>query len=204
MKKVILMLGILTISPIIIIGCGTAKKEIKEITVQEQSRNISSELANAPKWVLDPSIEKGLGAVGSAKIGKAGMQFARTEALANGRDDLARMINVKVSNMIKNFCQAIGVGDNQTVDKTCSQVSKQVASEVLSGSRQKEMWMSPSGEVYVLMIIDTNLIKQVVKDGIESSYKNDAVLWQQFQAKNAHEELDKEVDKEFNKFKEQK
>lgn len=54
------------------------------------------------------------------------------------------------------------------------------------------------------MIMDTNLIKQVVKDGIESSYKNDAVLWQQWKAKNAHEELNKEVDKEFNKFKEQK
>ncbi|MEK7813647.1 MAG: hypothetical protein AAB296_07785, partial [Candidatus Desantisbacteria bacterium] len=77
MKKVILMLGILTISPMIIISCGTAKKEIKETTVQEQSRDISNELANAPKWVLDTSVEKGV-AVGSAKIGKAGMQFART------------------------------------------------------------------------------------------------------------------------------
>ncbi len=36
MKKTILMLGILIISPMIIIGCATAKKEIKETEVQEQ------------------------------------------------------------------------------------------------------------------------------------------------------------------------
>ncbi len=202
MKKVILMLGILIISPIIIIGCGATKKEIKETKVQEQG--LAKEFANAPKWVLDSSAEKGLIAVGSAKVGKAGMQFARTEALANGRDELARIISVKVSNMTKNFGQTTGIGDNQTVDKVSSQVSKQIASEVLNGSRQKEMWVSSIGDVYILVIVDTSLIKQMVKDGIESSYKNDVALWQQFQAKNAHEELDKEIDKEFNKFKEQK
>lgn len=136
-KKVVLMLEILTIFPMIIIGCGTAKKEIKETKVQEQG--LTQEFANAPKWVLDSSAEKGLGAVGSAKAGKAGMQFARTEALANGRDELARMISVKVSNMIKSFSQVTGVEDDQAIDKVSSQVSKQITSEVLSGSRQKDM-----------------------------------------------------------------
>ncbi|MFH1097446.1 MAG: LPP20 family lipoprotein [Candidatus Desantisbacteria bacterium] len=202
MKKVLLMLGILTIFPIMIIGCGATKKEIKETKVQGQS--IAKEFADAPKWVLDTSVEKGLAAVGSAKIGKVGMQFARTEALANGRDELVRIMNVKISNMVKNFSQVTGVGDAQSVDKVSNQVSKQIASEVLSGSRQKDMWVSPSGDVYILVIVDPSLIKQAVKDGIESSCKNDAALWQQFQAKNAHEELDKEVDKGFNTFKEQK
>ncbi len=202
MKRTILMLGILTISPMMIIGCVTTKNEIKESKIQEQGQ--IKEFANAPKWVSDLSGEKEPAAVGSAKIGNVGMQFARTEALANGRDELARMMSVKVSNMVKNFSQVTGIGNAQSAEKVSSQVSKQITSEVLSGSRQKEMWVSPSGEVYMLVVIDASLVKQVVKDGIESSYKNDTALWQQFQAKNAHEELDKEVDKEFNKFKEQK
>ncbi|MFH1961572.1 MAG: LPP20 family lipoprotein [bacterium] len=202
MKKAILMIGILAISPMMIIGCGATKKEIKETKVQEQG--MAKEFANAPGWVLNPSVEKGLAAVGIAKAGPAGMQFARTEALSNGRDELVRIMSVKVSNMVKNFSQVTGVGNAQAVDKVASQVSKQIAAEVLNGSRQKDMWVSPSGDIYILMIVDTSLIKQAVKDGIESSCKNDAALWQQFQAKNAHEELNKEVDKEFNTFKEQK
>ncbi|MFH1096397.1 MAG: LPP20 family lipoprotein [Candidatus Desantisbacteria bacterium] len=203
MKKVLLMLGILTISPMIIIGCGATKKEIKE-QPKVQEKGLAKEFANAPEWVLNPSVEKGLAAIGSVKMGNAGMQFARTEALANGRDELVRIMSVKVSNMVKNFSQATGLGNSQTVDKVSSQVSKQIASEVLSGSRQKDMWVSPSGDVYILVIVDTSLIKQTVKDSIESSYKNDAALGQQFQAKNAHEELNKEVDKEFGGVKEQK
>ena len=198
MKKVFLMLGILTISPMMIIGCGTTKNEImevKEIKVQEKGQ--AKEFDNAPVWVLNPSVEKGLAAVGSAKIGNAGMQFARTEALSNGRDEIVRIMSVKVSNMIKNFSQATGLGNAQTVDKVSDQVSKQIASEVLSGSRQKDMWVSPSGDVYILVIVDTSLIKQTVKDSIESSYKNDAALSQQWNAKNAQDELNKEVDREF-------
>ena len=196
MKRVLLMLGILTCVPMMIIGCVATKNEIKE-QPKVQEKGLAKEFANAPVWVLNPSVEKGLAALGSAKIGNAGMQFARTEALANGRDELARIMSVKVSNMVKNFSQATGLGNSQTVDKVASQVSKQIASEVLSGSRQKDMWVSPSGDVYILVVVAISLIKQTVKDGIESSYKNDAALGQQWQAKNAQDELSKKVDKEF-------
>ena len=202
MKRTILMLGILTISSMMIMGCGGAIKETKETKVQE--KGLTKEFADAPKWVLNPSVEQGLAAVGSAKVGKVGMQFARTEALANGRDELARMMSVKVSNMVKNFAQVTGLGDSQTVDRVSGQVSKQVTSEVLSGSRQKDMWISPIGDVYILVVVDTSLIKQTVKDSVSSSYKNDAALAQQFQAKNAQDELNKEVDKEFGGVKGQK
>ncbi|MBU1599183.1 LPP20 family lipoprotein [bacterium] len=202
MKRTILILGILTISSMMIIGCGGAIKETKGTKVQE--KGLVKEFDKAPGWVLNPSVEKDLAAVGSAKVGKVGMQFARTEALANGRDELARIMSVKVSNMVKNFAQVTGLGDSQAADKVSSQVSKQVASEVLSGSRQKDMWISPSGDVYILVVVDTSLIKQVVKDSVQSSYKNDEALSQQWQAKNAQDELNKEVDKEFGGVKEQK
>jgi hypothetical protein len=107
------------------------------------------------------------------------------------------MISVKVKNMVKNFTQQIGVGDEQTVDKVSAQVSKQVTYQVLNGSRQKDMWISPSGELYVLVVLDPESVKDVVKRETISSFKNDRALWQQFQAKKAYEELEKEIEKEF-------
>ena len=196
MKKAVSVLTILAALSMLITGCG-GKTEVKKI----QEPGLAKEFANAPKWVLNPAMEKTLCAAGSAKVGPAGMQFARTEALANGRDELARIISVKVKNLVSNFAGATGIGDDQTVDKVSKQVSKQVASQTLNGSRQKDLWVSPGGDVYILVVIDPEVVKEAVKNSVQTSYKNEQALWQQFQAKKGHEELDKEIEKEFGEFK---
>lgn len=196
MKK-ILVLAAITSFGLSLISCGEKKPAPPQQPAKIQNQQWANEFANAPRWVLNPEMEGGLAAVGSAKIGKAGIQFARTEAMANARDELARMLSVKVKNMVKNFTQQIGVGDEQTVDKVSAQVSKQVTSQVLNGSRQKDMWISPSGELYVLVVLDPASVQEAVKQATLSSFKNERALWQQFQAKKAYEELDKEIEKEF-------
>jgi len=57
----------------------------------------------APAWVLDPTMEGGITGLGSAKIGPAGISFARQEATAAARDEMARNISVKVNNMFKSL-----------------------------------------------------------------------------------------------------
>ncbi len=152
----------------------------------------------APSWVLSPeSAGSKLVAVGSAKLSKAGMQFTRTEALANARDELARMIELRVKNMVKNFMQVTGVGDAETVDRVSVQVSKQVAYQTIRGSRQQAIWMSPCNELYVLVGVDPKTVKDFIKSQVETSFKKEQALWQMYQAKKAYQELDKEIDKEF-------
>lgn len=170
-------------------GCAASSK-----------KGLTGEYENAPGWVLNPEVEGGIAAVGIAKIGKAGMQFARTEALANARDELARILSVKVKNMVKNFTQTTGIGDDETVDKVSAQVSKQVTSQVLHGSRQRELWISPVNNLHVLVVLDPASVKEAVKQNVQTSYKNEKALWQQFQSQKAYEELDKEIEKEFGIF----
>ena len=158
----------------------------------------ANEFQNAPQWVLSPYVEGKLSAVGSAKIGPAGVSFAMTEALANARDELARQIQIKVKNMFKNFTQVVGIGEEQTVDKVAVNVSKQVAYQVLSNSKQVRNWISPNGNVYVLVVIDKDVVKDSVKQSTIENAKKDKELWQKFLAKKAHEELEKEIEKEFN------
>lgn len=158
------------------------------------------EYKDAPSWVFNPELEGGVSAVGTSRIGKAGFAFARNEALADGRDQLARQMSVKVQNMVKNFTQATGLGDDETVDRVSSQVSRQVANETLAGSRMRSMWRAPNGELFVWMVVEPESVRAAARDAVTTSYKNDQALWQQFQAKKAHDELDAVISKEFQDF----
>jgi len=192
MKKLFVLLIVLVFALVFIGGCASTPSTVDEYE-------------DAPSWVLDggSSVEEGSAAVGSAKISKAGMNFTRTEALAYARDELAKQLGVKVKNMVKNFTQSTGIGDDETVDKVSSQVSTQVTKETISGSRQKDVWISPSKDLYVLVYIDSETLKASVKNSVQTSMKNEAALWQQFQAKKAYDDLDKEIEKEFGAYKNQ-
>ena len=192
MKKLFVLVTVLIFALIFLGGCASTPSTVDEYE-------------DAPSWVLDggSSVEEGSAAVGSAKISKAGMNFTRTEALAYARDELAKQLGVKVKNMVKNFTQSTGIGDDETVDKVSSQVSTQVTKETISGSRQKDIWISPSKDLYVLVYVDSETLKASVKNSVQTSMKNEAALWQQFQAKKAYDDLDKEIEKEFGAYKNQ-
>jgi hypothetical protein len=85
------------------------------------------------------------------------------------------------------------------VDKVSASVSKQVASQTLTGTVQKALWQSPCNEIYVLISIDSGVVAANVKNSVTSSYKNENALWQQFQAAKAQVELDAAFQAEFPK-----
>lgn len=191
MKKILLpvfLVGILMLS----FGCSS-----KQVALDGSKLNAC--FSDAPTWVIAGGAEGGVSAVGAAKISKAGFNFSRTEALANGRDEIARILAVKVNNMFKTFTQSTGIGDTETVDKVSANVSKQVASQMLSGSKQLNLWVAPSpcDEIYVLVGVDANMAQTAIKEQTMSSFKNEQALWQQFQAKKAQDELEAAVEAEF-------
>ena len=180
----------LALCGILAAGCSTAAKKIDNEALEE-------EFKNAPEWVLTGHLKETTSAVGSAKIGKGGLQFARTEALATGRDELARQVSVKVETLVNNFAQQTGIGDDQMLDAFSKQVSRQITDETLAGSRQQDIWISPSADVYVLVVMDNEQIKTAVRRQMVSSYRQDDARWQEFKAKNGAEELDRELERAF-------
>lgn len=189
MKKALLLLVVLSFFAV---GCGS-----KTSGISESAQDIAVCYAGSPNWVMAGQAEGGLSAVGMAKIGKAGLNFARTEALANARDEMARILSVKVNNMFKNFTQTTGIGEEQTVDKVSANVSKQVASQMISGSKQIGSWISPCNELYILVGIDSEMVQQAVEAQSVSSFKNENALWQQFLAEKGQEELSEAIKREF-------
>jgi hypothetical protein len=180
----------LAVCGILLAGCSPAAKKIDNEALEE-------EFENAPEWVLTGHLKEATSAVGSAKIGKGGFQFARTEALAAGRDELARQVSVKVETLVNNFAQQTGIGNDQMLDAFSKQVSRQITDETLAGSRQQDIWISPSADVYVLVVMDNEQIKTAVRRQMVSSYRQDDARWQEFKAKNGAEELDRELERAF-------
>jgi hypothetical protein len=107
---------------------------------------------------------------------------------------LAKQLQTKVSNMTKNFVETTGIAKGETVDRVSTQVSKQVTSQTLVGSRQKDLWVAPDGEVFVLVTIDAAALAGTIKEAMATSFRNDKAMWQKFEAKKAQDELSKEVE----------
>ncbi|MCP3952453.1 MAG: hypothetical protein GY697_09595 [Desulfobacterales bacterium] len=192
MKRFGILLMMLAIGCLLATGCSKKVKPIDNEALEE-------EFKHAPAWVLNGHAEGDISAVGSAVIGKSGIQFAKNEALAHGRNELARQTSIKVKALVNNFVEQTGLGDEQLVDRFSKQMTKQITNVTLSGSRQKDMWISPSKELYVLMVMDPATVKESVKRQLTSSYKNDAARWQEFKAKNGEAELEREIEKTFGK-----
>ncbi|MDY0234385.1 MAG: LPP20 family lipoprotein [Sulfurimonas sp.] len=171
-----------------ITGCG-ATPESQEDVFDNRCR-IENKLA--PSWACVPIVEGAYAGVGIASKSAAGMGHMRRVALANGRSDLAQQIQVQVKDKVETFTRATGVSSSEVVDQVNTAVSKQVAKVDLQGSKGVDMWTAPSGAIYMLVTVPEAKVNSEVKQAVKTSFKNDEALWQQFQSKNALEDLEKE------------
>ena len=146
----------------------------------------------APAWIKKPSVEGAVAEVGSAPKSAAGLGFQRRIALANARSNLAQQIETLVKDKVETFTRSTGIAKGERVDTVATTVSKQVAKVTLRGSKQVDSWQSPSGTLYVLVAIPEKEINAAAKDAVRTSFKDDEALWQQFKAKQALKELEKE------------
>lgn len=190
MKKLLVSTAVL--GALLFTGCANQPNQ------PEQEQYVDVELQGAPSWVLMPMVEGTIAEVGSAKKNPAGdVSFQRNEAMADARDNLARLISTKVSNMFKSFKASTGSGDTGTFDKSVESVSKQIASQTLNGTQVKGTWISKTGSLYVLMAVNSeavaNMMEQTIKSN--SSFKNDEALYQKFLASKAQGELEAELEK---------
>lgn len=186
MKK-LLLLGI----AIFIMGCSNnSTQNVAQSTQISKGGN-----TGLPQWVLMPEVEGATAAVGSAKIGKAGIQFARNQALLAARAELARTVEIKVKDLTKNYTNVVGVGDQETVEMVASNVSKSVANQSLKGSKQMDIFISPTNELYVLVAVPNAELKEEIKSDFINELQSEAKLYQEFKADQGFKELDAEIEK---------
>ena len=189
--KLIKSLGTLALAAsaaLVITGCGEQPQPKQE----EPDFRCHKDGVLAPEWACTPVVDGAIAAVGSAEQTAAGYNMQMTEAMGNARDALARQIEIKVKNKLENFTRTTGVGEGAAVDKVVTNVSKQIASVTMNGSKLIKSWTSPKGTLFVLVAVPEKSVNKAAKKAVKTSFKNDEALWQQFQSKQALEGLEKE------------
>ena len=180
-----------------IAGCSSKEAVTPQEALKQDQANFQCKQENvlAPRWTCIPIIEDYYAGVGVAEKSAAGMGFMRRVAMANARPNLAQQIQTQVKDKMELFTRATGNGNAETVDKVSTAVTKQVAKVDLKGSKAIDMWNAPSGAIYMLVTVPESTVNQEVKKAVNeasSSFKDNNALRQQFQSKQALENLDKE------------
>ena len=185
MKKLI---GLIGLGIILFSGCSSKNK-----ITQQSICHIDGTVA--PEWICVGNNQKDMiTGIGSAESSPLGFSFQRTEAVSAARDEIAREISLKVKNIFKRFESSTGIQKDKTMEKVVENVSKQLSYETLRNSKILKLWKSPKGVMYVLVGMPKNEIVEKIK----TSFHNQKALYQKSLAKKAWENLDKEINKEFN------
>jgi hypothetical protein len=190
-KKSILILTVLTAAAF---GGCTAKE-----TKPELGSNVNYEkIKEYPKWVIQPTYDKGIAGVGSAKMTDLGFDFARKEAMASARLDLGGQIRTKVDGLFKSYTSRIGIGESTSVDSLSENITKELVSVDLKGASLKETWISPEDELFVLMTVDNErLIETAAKAINNPNNYTDENLRLKIKAESSQAELEKELNTYF-------
>lgn len=159
MKKLTIAFAILGIA-FFVAACGSKEKA--------PASAMQNELDGAPDWVLNES-SGGNGlicGVGSA-TGTRNVALARTAAQGRGRTAIARALEVKVKAMLKDYQSTTtggeGFGQAANDEQHIEDVSKQITDTTLSGTEQKNTWISKTGTLYVQMCMDVEKFKGAVQ-----------------------------------------
>ena len=169
-------------------ACGSTDKKTGDA--------VKNEFDGAPKWVLgSSSTPTQICGVGSAN-GSRNVSMMRTSAMGRGRTEIARMLELKVQSMLKDY-QATTTGGEEfgkaaNDEQHIVDVAKQITDLTLSGTEQKESWISDSGTLYMLMCADLEKFKNTVNSMSQLSESVRKAVTER--ADKAFEELSKEIE----------
>jgi hypothetical protein len=156
----------------------------------------SGKSANYPSWVMVPSIEDGIAAAACVPA-SGNITTDRAQATSQGRVDLAQQINIQVRAMDKTYLDKVETNGKLTSGSTFSQVSRQLTEQSLTGSRvTKAAFANEDKEFCVLVTLGASSTKELFDQIIKQSAaplspKDEDILYQEFNAQKAQEEMDK-------------
>lgn len=158
------------------------------------------DIAGVPNWVTSPSYKDGIAATECVPASSS-FSLDRKEAVANARQGLAQQLNLKVKAMDKTYQRRTRADDEASTGSTFESVSRQVTQTNLNGSRVvKTGYVKLGGtkNMCVMVAFGDSKMKKIFDDLIEASGRevgpqDEDILYQEFKAKKAGEEMDQEL-----------
>lgn len=163
--------------------------------------NAGNELSDLPAWVLDPTVESGIGAVGIASPSRGGIKFQIPKAELDAKANIAATIQSDISRITKNSLRSAKTNDIDDVEDFFAQATKEVIKNLpLSGIKRLNIFKAKDGSLYIHMV----LTKEDYSDFLRNSQKivnaraqnsglaRDSINATQEAAKELFDELEKE------------
>jgi hypothetical protein len=154
--------------------------------------------AMGPDWFLNPPNDKDY-IYAAATDTSSNMQYAIDKASSLARDQIANTAGTKVMSMFKRFREEVGEGETPEFMSMTSNVSKQVVSEVISGTRVVKKELSQKGTVYHAYVLMRMPIGEA-NSALMARIKANQNLYTRYRASQAFRELNDDVEK-YEKFK---
>jgi hypothetical protein len=177
MKKLIIIALMIPLA-LMLVDCGGKPK---------------AKMNDIPEWYLNPpKAEDAIYEAGDAA--KQSMSLAKESADARARDAIARTLEVKVSNMLKNFMQQSGLGEDAEALEFTSSVSKQVANTVLRGCQIVKREMKTEGSQYHAYSLAEYNLNSLIQETLDEARRQKA-LYNEAKANLSFDELEEEINK---------
>ncbi len=162
-------------------------------TVNCGGKQPKAKMDDIPEWYLNPpQAEDAIYQAGDAV--KSSMALAKDAADARARDAIARTVELRVTNMMKDFMQQSGMGEDAEALEFTSSVSKQVANTVLKGCRIVKREMKVEGNNYHAYSLAEYNLNSLIEETRNEARRQKA-LYNEAKANLSFEELEKEIEK---------
>lgn len=157
-------------------------------------------MGEIPKWVAQPKVEQGI-AVTECVPASNNFSMDRKEAVAHARQSLAQQIQTRVQAMDKTYQRRVKTEEKSTSGSTFESVSKQLTEQTLQGTTPHKIGYEKfNGRKHFCVMLTMggsqmkDFFNRLVKEsGTEIGPRDEEILYQEFKAKQAQEEMQKEL-----------
>jgi len=190
MKRLLLILFVLTLSLSMFTACGGGEKMVKNDKL-EAYEDPFQDLQDMTNTIIEGG---GVAAVGQG-ISKR-QDLAKKKAVTDAQSQMAQIFSTKVQNMRKMFVEEIGSADDSEINEAFSDVTKTLSSTVLKGAITKKVKYMRDKETKqftaaVVVAVEPNTVNMSIFDEMQNKKPK---LYERFRASKAYDELKGEME----------
>ncbi|MCK5329674.1 MAG: LPP20 family lipoprotein [Candidatus Latescibacteria bacterium] len=122
------------------------------------------------------------------------LQLAVNKAKTEARRDLASQMELRIQGLTKKFDEEVGLGEDAELLASYTQVTKEIISQTLNGTRAREQTTGKEGTGWracVLMELPIGAANAALVDKIKAN----KAMYTRFRASQSFDELENEVEK---------
>jgi hypothetical protein len=157
-------------------------------------------LSDLPDWILSPNIDNGIADVACVESSGA-FSIDRSEAIHYGSEQLAAQLNRKVASLGKGFQSKTKTNKGINVGSNFTQTGQQLIEQELTGVKAHKIGIfeiDNKKQLCVLVGISPEQTKSIYQNlkqnsNADLSAQDDTVLFQEFKAYKAQQDLDKKL-----------